>query len=260
MGNQLTEELVWIDECFAFEGAPPEHAHKHVSVYLLSGDTNVLIDSGSFLHRDDISREVGTAIGDGNLDALVLSHSDYPHAANVESFVDIHGAELIASSGAPKAQGLPDATKCDIGGSMTVAGRECSFIDPPLADRSHTTWIFDHATSTLFTADGFGSRHSADRCEFTSRDYGDGIPAAAIESFHANELPWLRYVDPDRLREAIEAIFAEFPPAWVAPVHGHPIAGEDLSDYVDRLIAAADRITSEYRSNHFPDSGGTSKT
>jgi len=241
MTVQLTDELRWIEECYDLgEGT---RRHKHVSVYLLRGERTILIDSGSFHHREAIRADVEAATGDDAIDALILSHSDYPHSANVREFAATEDdAELVASSGAPEKQGLPEATKCEIGGSMTVAGREFSFVDPPLADRSHSTWIYDHGSGALFTADGFGSRHRPGECTATSRDFEDGIPADAIDEFHRNELRWLRYVDPARLRVALESIVEEYPVTWIAPIHGHPIAGEDLDRYLDRLIDATGRI------------------
>lgn len=241
MTVQLSEELHWIEECYDLGGE-----HKHVSVYLLrDDDASVLVDSGAFHDRDAIVERVAEATGGEPVDALVLSHSDYPHAANVREFVG-PGSELVASPGAPAKQGLPEATKCEIGSKMTVAGRTFSFVDPPLADRSHTTWIYDHGAETLFTADGFGSRHPPGDCRLTSREFDDGVPAEAIEDYHRNELVWLRYVDPEQLRAALESILGRFDVSWVAPIHGHPIAGEDLDRYLDRLIDAAERIAGEY--------------
>jgi len=196
-----------------------------------------------FHDREAIAAGVEAVTDGAGPDALELSHSDYPHAANVREFPD---AELVASSGAPDKQGLPDATSVEIGGSRTVAGRRLSFVDPPLADRSHTTWIYDHAAEALFTADGFGSRHRPGDCRRTSEAFDDGIPAEAIETFHRHELRWLRYVDPAKLRAALDAIFEAYPVSWVAPTHGHPVAGADLERYLDRLIDAAGRIADEF--------------
>jgi flavorubredoxin len=154
--------------------------------------------------------------------------------------------ELIASSGAPAAQGLPDATKCEIGGQMNILGRTFSFIDPPLADRSHTTWIYDHNAQVLFTADGFGNRHRLGECSYTSAEFRDGIPREDIYEFHKQELVWLRYVDPDKLQAALHSIFENYSIEYVAPIHGNPIAANDVSDYLDDIIVAADRISNEY--------------
>lgn len=252
MTVELTDELVWIEECYDLSAelggagnGVDARTHKHVSVYLVGDDEgSVLVDSGSFLHREAITAEVKQVLGDRSLDALVLSHSDYPHAANVREFVG-EGTELVASSGAPEKQGLPDARKATIGGSMEIGSRTFSFIDPPLADRSHTTWIYDHGSETLFTADGFGSRHRPGECQMVSSDFDDGIAVAAIEEFHREELVWLRYVDPEKLRVALASILEDFPVSWVAPIHGHPIAGADLEGYLDRLIEAAGHIAEE---------------
>ncbi len=253
MTVKLAEDLVWIEECYDLASDPnadvgdaDERTHRHVSVYLVGEDRHVLVDSGSFRHREAITAGVADAVGEGTLDALILSHSDYPHAANVREFVD-DDTELVASSGAPQKQGLPDARKAEIGGSTTVAGREFSFVDPPLADRSHTTWIYDHGSATLFTADGFGSRHRPGECAMTSANFEGGVPAAAVEAFHRHELRWLRYVDPAKLRTALDAILDEYPVSWIAPIHGHPISGEDLAGYLDRLTDAAGRIAGEGR-------------
>ncbi len=240
MTVELTDELVWIEECYDLGDR-----HKHVSVYVIRGeDAAILVDSGSFHDREAIAAGVESAVGDRSLDALILSHSDYPHAGNVREFAATDDAtELVASSGAPTKQGLPDATKADIGGSMTVAGRDFSFIDPPLADRSHTTWIFDYGSGGLFTADGFGSRHDPGQCSMTSADFLDGVSPAAIEEYHRHELVWLRYVDPERLRDALTDIVERYPVSWVAPIHGHPIAESDLDQYIERLVDAARQIS-----------------
>lgn len=246
MTVQLSDDLIWIDECYDLgEEAEPRN-HKHVSIYLLRGESNVLLDSGSFYHREALQQGVEEATGGEPLDALVLTHSDYPHSANVREFAATDDdTELVASSGAPEIQGLPDATKCEIGGSMTIAGREFSFIDPPLADRSHSTWIFDHGSETLFTADGFGRRHRPDQCGRASLEDSAAISTDVIYEFHRHELPWLRYVDPGSLREALEAIFEEYPISLVAPIHGPPIWEDQLDQYLDGLIEAADRIAGD---------------
>ena len=234
---ELVPGVRWLAECYEVNGG-----HEHVSVYLVGEGPYVVVDTGSFHDRETLASAIEVATGGADLDAIILSHSDYPHAGNVRAFRDRWGeVELVASSGWPEAQGLPpEARKCEIGGSMDVAGREWSFIDPPLADRSHTTWIFDHGSGVLFTADGFGSRHEPGECRLRSVDLPGNVPYESIRRYHEETLPWLRYVDPEALRSALSAILEEFDPSYVAPVHGHPIAREDLEEYVDRLLEAAE--------------------
>lgn len=240
----LTPDVQWINECYDLGGK-----HEHVSVYLIEdGDDYILIDSGSFHHREEITRRLATVTDDEGIDALVLSHSDYPHSANISTFTSQwDDVELIASSGAPTLQGLPeDSRKCNIGESMTICGRTFSFVDPPLADRSHTTWIYDHESEVLFTADGFGNHHSPSECRLLSSEFENGIETEDIYTFHNETLVWLRYVDPDRLREVLESMLAEYDPSYIAPIHGNPIAAEDIDTYLARLIESAERITAEY--------------
>lgn len=242
----LPNGVHWIEECFDLGSTHAPRRHKHVSVYVVPADRPILVDSGSFLHRDAIVDGVNEATDGTSVGTVILSHSDYPHAANVREFAGPDGpATLVASSGAPEKQGLPDAQKCEIGSTMSFQGDRFTFIDPPLADRSHSTWIFHHESGTLFTADGFGSRHPPDRCLATSREFDDGIPAAAIHEYHQANLPWLRYVDPSRLEVALRDIIAAHDVAWIAPIHGHPIAGADLDRYIECLIEAAGEIVAD---------------
>lgn len=238
----LSNDVRWIEECVDLGSAAAPRRHKHVSVYLVPADRPVLVDAGSFLHREAILDDVRAVVDDDGVGTVILSHSDYPHAANVREFVGPDGAELVASSGAPDKQGLPEARKCEIGGSMTIQGDRFSFIDPPLADRSHTTWVFHHGSGTLFTADGFGSRHRPGDCTETAASVDDGVATAAIHAYHEANLPWLPYVDPGLLAAALWDILDAYPIRWVAPIHGHPIPDTHLDEYVDGLVEAADRI------------------
>ncbi len=241
---KLIGDVEWINECY-----PTQSLHEHVSVYLVrQGSQSIIIDSGSYYHRESIRNRITAATNRQGIGAIILSHADYPHAGNVNAFRKEWGdIEIVASSGVPELQGLPYARRSKIGASLEVLGRKFSFIDPPLADRSHTSWIFDHASGVLFTADGMGNYHKPGQCAFTYRDFPGGIPQESIYDFHRTALVWLRYVDPHKLRAKLESIYSQFDITYIAPVHGNPIAYADLNEYMDRLIIAAARITDEYR-------------
>jgi len=239
----FTPSVEWVHQCYDHEGR-----HEHVSLYLVRAPAGtVLVDSGSFHHREAITAAVDDATGGDGPDAIVLSHSDYPHAANVDALGAAgDDVDLVASSAAPAQQGLPDARKCDIGGSLTIQGREFSFVDPPLADRSHTTWIYEHGDGVLFTADGFGHYHDPGRCDALSGAFDDGIPEDDVLAYHRDNLVWLRYADPAKVTRALDAIFEAFDVRAVAPIHGNPIEGADLATYRERLHAAMRRIAASY--------------
>lgn len=240
---KLSSDVEWINECY-----PTQGRHEHISVYLIkTGSNYIIIDSGSYYHRESIRVRILEATQNNGIGAIILSHADYPHSANVSAFRREWGEiDVIASSGVPELQGLPYAKKSKIGGSLEVFGRKFSFIDPPLADRSHTSWIFDHESGFLFTADGMGNYHKPGQCGFTFDMYPGGIPLDDIYNFHRTALVWLRYVDPARLRNRLESIFAQFNISYIAPIHGSPIAFKDLHTFIDRLTESAGRIAEEY--------------
>ncbi len=239
----LTHDVSWIAENYPLG----EGRNVHVSVFLIRAEEqNILIDSGSFYHRESLVRRIsGVTAGEG-IHSLILSHSDYPHSGNIPAFRRRWGDfEIVASSGEPEIQGLPYARRSRIGGSLEVAGRQIDFLDPPLADRSHTSWIYDRASRVLFVADGFGYHHADDETGLTSRQLPDGFRSEEIYTFHRDTLIWLRYADPPVLMGVLREIFAEREVSWVAPIHGNPIAAEHLDDYLERLEAGVRRIVGE---------------
>ncbi|MEF8853478.1 MAG: MBL fold metallo-hydrolase [Haloarculaceae archaeon] len=243
MTVDLTPTVEWLGQCYEHEGD-----HEHVSLYLLrEGEDAILVDSGSFYHREAVAAAVDDATDGEGPDAIVLSHSDYPHAGNVSPLgAETDDVELVASSGSPDQQGLPDARKCEIGGQLRVKGRQFSFVDPPLADRSHTTWIYDHGDGVLFTADGFGNYHEPGQCRYLSGDFPDVTPAERVYEYHRDNLVWLRYVAPEKVERTLDGIFAEFDVNAIAPIHGNPIEGDDVGVYRERLSDAMHRIADEY--------------
>jgi len=241
---ELTNGVEWVNECYSMG-----EKHIHVSVYLIrAGDKNIVVDSGSFYHRESIRARLKEATGTQGVGALILSHADYDHGGNVAPILDEwEDVEIIASSGLPAILGLPpNAKQSVIGESMEVLGRRFSFIDPPLADRSHTAWIYDHGAGVLFTSDGFGNHHSDGMCDLISSDIPEGIASDDIYDFHRETLVFLRYFNPAKLRTTLESLFDTYHITYIAPVHGNPIARENLDAYLDRLNQSVTRMSEEY--------------
>lgn len=245
MSVQLSNGVHWINPCYE-----ENSQHEHVSVYLLEGaEGNVLIDSGSYYHRDELVEEIAAIVGAGSVGALVLSHTDYPHAANVYRFQDEWGPfEIVANTPFPEFHGLPEGTyrRSDFGKEMDIGGRTVSFLEPPLADRVRTVWIYDHPTSTLFTADGLGHYHGPATCDLTSDAMSGSIEFEHINEYHAENIPWFRYADPDKLRSLLQSILGQYDIEYVAPAHGNPVHRDDLDEYLDLLIKSASRIADAY--------------
>jgi flavorubredoxin len=240
---RLTEDVEWIHECYDLDGR-----HEHVSVYLIRADGgNIVVDSGSFYHRDSIHARLTEATRGEGVQALILSHSDYPHSGNIGAFREAWGdLEIVASCGDPGIQGLPYARPSRIGETLDVLGRPFTFLDPPLADRSHTTWIYDRTSRVMFVADGFGNYHAPGQCDLLSPDLPEAGRTESIQDFHRDTLTWLRYVDAALMGRILRRLFDDQPVSFVAPIHGNPIAGADLPDYLARLIDGIERLAKSY--------------
>lgn len=241
----LTDDVRWIHECYDLG----DGRHEHVSVYLVEapGGT-IVVDSGSFYHRESIFQRVTEATRGKGIRALILSHSDFPHSANIGRFREAWGDfEIVASCGDPGIQGLPYARPSHIGETLDVLGRPFSFLDPPLADRSHTTWIYDRVSKVMFVADGFGNYHAPGECDLPSPALPAETRARHIHDFHEDTLTWLRYVDPAVMARVLDRLFQDQPVTWVAPIHGNPIAEADLGGYLALLKSSVRRIAAGYQ-------------
>jgi flavorubredoxin len=243
MTVRLTEDVEWISECY-----PVGDRHLHVSLYLIRcPGGNIVVDSGSFYHRESIESRLTAATRGQGIQALILSHSDYPHSGNIPSFRREWGDfEIVASCADAGVQGLPYARRSRIGETLEVLGREFTFLDPPLADRSHTTWVYDRESRVMFVADGFGNYHETGTCRLTSSELAEEDRALGIRDFHAGALKWLRYVDPPKLSGQLRRLLEEHPVSFVAPIHGNPIAAANLERYLSMLEASVQEIADGY--------------
>lgn len=237
---QLSPDVSWVHESFE----EPSGLHVHVSVFLIASDEGpILMDSGSFHHRESLASRIEAATGGAGIATLILSHSDYPHSGNIPAFRSDWGDfEIVASCGDADIQGLPYARRVKIGETAQIRGRDFTFLDPPLADRSHTTWVYDHDSRTLFVADGFGMLHEPDMGEAHWGEFDVDARREGVHAFHEQTLPWLEFAEPELVMGAIRGMLDEHPPAWIAPIHGPPIAEADIPAYLSDLERGLERI------------------
>lgn len=238
--RELTEEVHWISECYEDRGR-----HLHVSLYLIQGEETILVDSGSEVHGDRVLHQVDELVADGGVDAMVLTHSDLPHSGNISRLRDRWGDfEVFTVTRAPEITLGDDhnVTVCDVGDTLTLGDRDVHLISAPLKDILSSTWIYDAASSVLFTADGFGHYHDPGECDAFSNELDGGISEADVMSFHEDLVPWLPYVDPGKLNLALETIVDSLDLAFIAPIHGNPVVADDVDAYLETLQGVVGEI------------------
>lgn len=239
MARELRPDLWWVGACFPLSGR-----HLDFSVYLLTyGDSNVLIDTGPFNFREPILEEVRTVI-DGDLDAIVISASDYVHTGNLSPFKERPDLHVI-TVGNPTIHGYEDyehVTRVSVDEAFDVGGTTLRMQDPVLHDVASTAWIYEPRSKALFTSDSFGYYHAPDDCGGLG---DDGVDPDALYDFHADTLRWLPYVRPERVEEEVEYVFDRFDVECLLPAHGKPVMGEDVPGFVDAFVEAIHRAPAE---------------
>lgn len=241
--RSLAPDLDWISTCHENESGVAADAHTHVAQYLVeTDDGTVLVDAGAGHGESLVGTVRDLTDGDG-LDAVLLTHAILPHTGNVDVLREAFDDPMVVStSPIPAAIGVEGAQPTVINDTDTVAGDEFTFIDPVLTDVVVSTWIYHHASGTLFTAEGVGHYHDPGECDYVSGDYADGVPHEHVHDFAADKLQFLEYVDPAKLEIAFETLRSEYDIERIAPIHGAPIKRPGIDNYVETLLDVTGEI------------------
>lgn len=233
--RRLADGIEWYHTCHDEERAD---LHLHLSQYLLeTADGTVLVDAGAG-HGADLVGALTDRID--TLDAVLLTHAIMPHTGGIAGLREAFpGVTIVSTSPIPPAVGIEDAAPAIINDTEAVAGDTFTFIDPLLTDVVVSTWVYHHASGTMFTAEGVGHYHAPEECSRVSGDYQDGIPAEHVRTFAADKLLFLEYVDPAKLEIAFETLRAEYDIERFAPIHGNPVERAEIDDYLDTLVDVA---------------------
>lgn len=242
----LGDDVRWIDECYGFPGG-----HHHIAVYLIRhGEEYILVDAGAAEHRADIESRIDRITGEADPSAMILTHSDLPHVANVKAFRERWDLELhssfAGSASSPEALGMGPANVCSLGETKRVLGRRFSFPWPPLVDAAHSMWIFDHATGTMFMAD-VGHYHRPGSCTAVWDGSDWDVDVELVVDYLRDALPFVHFLDPEKVAGAFERLLDEYEVRCLAPIHGNPVVGErNVEAYVSRYVEAIAQIGEEY--------------
>lgn len=233
---ELAPGVHWLAECFE-----EDRGHLHVACYLIEAPEGpLLIDTGAHVHRAPLLEAIEGVTGGDPLEAIVMTHFDLPHSGNLRAFQrrwpDVR---LVVGSPRPAVHGYPDAeSRFRKPGPFEAAGRELEFLRPPLADVVSTSWILDHESGTMFTADGFGNFHAPDACTVVPETPAERPDDDAIVDYHDETLRWLEYVDRELLVGHLRRLFAEHPVDRLAPTHGNPVPAGNVDTHIEVIATA----------------------
>jgi flavorubredoxin len=246
MAIQLTDDVYWLNPCY---DAGDRHVHN--ASYLVYNDEsgNFLVDTGAFSGAEAITDDIAEITDGEGISSIILTHPDLPHAANLWDLYD-ESIEIVTTIAATDSQGLfpwgQGLRKMITGNDMSVENRTVHAVPAPLMDRPNTIWIYDRQSGVFFTVDGFGHHHSSGECDLTSDQLPDGISVEDIRDYNQNNLPWLRFVEPEKLAVGLKQLLDRFDPTWLAPAHGNPVHSTDIQEYLDRFTEGVEEIYNGY--------------
>lgn len=253
MIEQIAPDVQWIGQCID-EG----DRHMHVSQYLLEGDDgHVLIDTGSTYRREETVADIERGLDGGRIGVVLLTHSTLPHTENLrlidERWEDV---EIVAATNNPTVTGLRNYAEGVrpkvLNEAREFSGRRFSFLDPLITDVVGSNWIYDHDAGMLFTAEGLGHYHEPGECDLVSGEMEEGIAFENVHAFQRDKLPFLKFVDPAKLRQGIDAMFGNLDVETVAPIHGNPVERDDIDTYLDRVVRSTERIAEDWSAPSAP--------
>lgn len=235
---QLTEDVQWLSACHNVGDA-----HMHLSQYIIqSGDQYILVDAG-LDYEEYLDEAIRTYTNGDGIDALLLTQSILPHTRSAnevqERWDDV---SVITAASSPAIVGIHGGRSKVMNSTKDIVGREIRFLDPLLTDIVNSNWLFDTESNILFTAEGFGHYHEPGQCDYISKDFTDGIPFERIHSFHHDKLPYVQYIDPEKLRSAIDALFNDLDISLIAPVHGNPVERANIKRYLESVLRSVEKF------------------
>lgn len=200
--------------------------HVPQNAYLLHGsDATLLFDTLSPAARGQLLDELEALLEGDDLDYLVVSHPDVPHAGNALAVLRAHpGCTLVAPAfGSTHAlYHLDGAEKVGPGDTLDLGGHRLRFHEAVFLDAPISIWMSEENTGTLFAVDWLGIPHLEGECgrlaDELALDPREWI--SRLVEFHGRVMFWYEYVDLERVHQEIDRIAEQIAPRRLAPAHG----------------------------------------
>jgi flavorubredoxin len=121
-----------------------------------------------------------------------------------------------------------------------VAGRALTTMGAPIRLLA-CAWMYDHATQTMFTSDGFSHARPAESQQRVLTAADDTVTVDDVRSHLLRKFDYLEGANTAPVRDALKKLFADFEVRRIAPTEGLILDGADIVnrhlDLMDRALA-----------------------
>ncbi|XVH31653.1 MBL fold metallo-hydrolase [Haloferacaceae archaeon DSL9] len=228
---------------------PGAEIHSLQNAYVLKGDRTLLFDTNTPAGTEQVLDELETVLDGDDLDYLVVSHPEAPHAGNAFAILDRHPETTFVAPGVGDMHPLyhlEAAEKVFPGDRIDLGGFEVEFLDPAFPDHGLHMWMRELTTDALFTVDWIGFFcMDHERAKFVD-ELDAPVSHHRLLEFSGRVLFWLEYADSDRVARAIERLIDDYDPQLLLPAHGLPIR-TDTHAYMRRMKTVSAHINAHGR-------------
>jgi flavorubredoxin len=258
MPREIRPGVHWIQECgpdrsdFLDESDPPDwyepgrEMHIPQNAYLFVGEESLLFDTLSPASTDHVLSELDEALDGGDLDYLLVSHPDLPHAGNAMAILREHPeATLLAPryGTGHELYHLEDAAHVGEGDSIDLGGHVVDFHEAYILDAPVSVWASERTANWLLPVDWLGFPHLDTECLRCVDELDRDVDVDRLVEFHGRVLFWFQYVDVEKMSDLHDFLVERFAPDGLLPTHGLPIR-EDATRYVELMDDVVERINS----------------
>ncbi|MDY6765507.1 MAG: MBL fold metallo-hydrolase [Halobacteria archaeon] len=240
MPREIVPGVYWIQECGHDRShfverddrrtpdwyVPGHQLHIPQNAFLFRGQETLLFDTLSPASSDVIVDRLESLLDGRELDYLVVSHPDVPHAGNAFRILNEYpDATLVAPKYGSKHElyHLDDATHVGEGDSIDLGGFTVDFHEATFPDAAVHVWMSERETEMLLPVDWMGMPHMDTECLSFVDELETELDVDRLVEFHGRVLFWYQYVDVPKTKAEIGNILEKFDPEIIAPAHGNII-------------------------------------
>jgi flavorubredoxin len=262
MARSLCDGVGWIQGCIPRPGLtddyvaeppdwyePDREVHTCQNAYLVSGERTLLFDTLSPANREHVLAELDRELDGRDLDYLVVSHPEAPHAGNAFAILEAHPeATLVAPAHGNEHElyHLGDAQQVSPGDTIDLGGRRVEFLQPLFLDHAMHIWMRETTTGTLFPVDWLGFPHMDGECLTVVEELDHEVTTDQLIAFHGRVFFWYQYVDVEKTNGVIDSLAETYASDVVAPAHGLPITA-DAGQFLRGMTEVVEQVNERGR-------------